>query len=126
MTKLKELLAAQAKKFTHVARVVEFFDDPAQFKDVAAPFFEDDPFSANVVATHVSAVLSGARHEGDQDMWATVSPTGAVSGVAVHTPPHNLFVSRMTPRCAHLLAEATASAKRKPPGVTGGGDHPLV
>ncbi len=41
-------------------------------------------------------------------MWFTVTDDGRVVGLAMHTPPHRLFVSRMPETAAATLAAALA------------------
>ena len=78
-----------------------------------------DPFTTNVIGAHTAAIIGGQRPRGTDDMWAVVSAGGQVVGVAMHTPPHNLFVSRMKPEPASRLARAIIERGRAVPGVNG-------
>lgn len=98
---------------------VHLFDDPSAFWQEAGAFLGSDPFSPNVIAVHVAAVLAGARPHHERDMWASVTEGRRVAGLAMHTPPHNLFVSRMSARAASKLAEQLARLGHEVPGVNG-------
>ncbi len=90
------------------------------FLAAAEPFLCSDPFSTNVIA--VVAARIGARQEPDSDanLWATITGGGdRVVGVAMHTPPHHVFVSRMPSEAAAALAHALADIHRVVPGVNG-------
>lgn len=95
------------------------FDDPHLFAAAARGFLETDPFSANVIAVHVEAVVRGLRPHGPADRWWTVDDGGQVAGLAMLTPPHNLFLSRMPRGAAAALAISLAQAGSQLPGVTG-------
>ena len=94
-------------------------DDPSVFADLAADFLRADPFSTNVIGVHTAAIIGGRRPRGADNLWAVVSSAGQVVGVAMHTPPHNLFVSRMGPEAASRLAGVIADLGRPVPGVNG-------
>jgi hypothetical protein len=98
---------------------VRLFDDAGLFAQQAGAYFEVDPFSASVIAVNVAGVVAGVRSQGPADMWATVVEDGEVVGVAMHTPPHKLFLARMPSRAAVALAETLARASRLLPGVSG-------
>jgi hypothetical protein len=44
---------------------------------------------------------------------------GEVAGVAMHAPPHNLFLPRLKSGTAAQIADALVRSKRTLPGVTG-------
>jgi GNAT superfamily N-acetyltransferase len=98
---------------------VRMFDDAGLFAQEAGAYFEADPFSASVIAVHVAGVAAGVRSQAPADMWATVVDDGEVVGVAMHTPPHKLFLARMPSGAAVALAETLARASRQLPGVSG-------
>lgn len=98
---------------------VRLVPDPRLFSEVAGEFSEADPFSTSVIGVHTSAVVAGLRPCGPEDLWAAVVDRGRVAGVAMHTPPFSLFVSRMAPAAASALARAVFGLARHVPGVTG-------
>jgi predicted GNAT family acetyltransferase len=99
---------------------VRLHDGAAAFTAAADPFFRSDPFSANVVAVVAARIAASAQTGRDDRLWATVvDGEETVRGVAMHTPPHRLFVSRMPPDAAAALAETVADADRDLPGVNG-------
>src|SRR5665213_2603845 len=98
---------------------VQLTGDATLFSDLAEPFMRLDPFSTNVVGVHLAGVLDGFRPLNPDDLWAVVVDDGVVLGVAMHTPPHHLFVSRMPALAAAELAEALATADHVVPGVNG-------
>jgi predicted GNAT family acetyltransferase len=95
------------------------FDDPQRFLDAAGPYLSVDPFTTNVIAVHTSAVVNGARPRGSTDIWITVEDGGEVRALAMHTPPYNLFLSRMPDPAVKALAQTLAGAGRTVPGVSG-------
>jgi len=65
-------------------------------------------------------VATRAEPDDERYLWATVGDgKGRVLGAAMHTPPHHLFVSRMSAEAAASLAHALADAGRDLPGVNG-------
>lgn len=95
----------------------------AAFLAAADPFFRADPFSANVVAVVAARVAASSGNDSDDRLWMTVvDEEGHMAGVAMHTPPHRLFVSRMPPEAAAALADTLADARRDLPGVNGACD----
>jgi len=103
-----------------VAMRVRLHHEPDTFSAAADPFFLSDPFSANVIAVVLARVAAGDPIGGPNRLWATVEDDdGAVLGVAMHTPPHALFVSRMPDEAAEALADALVDAERELPGVNG-------
>jgi predicted GNAT family acetyltransferase len=103
--------------------LVRAHDDAAAFLLAADPFFRSDPFSANVIAVVAARVAAGDQIGGPERIMATVEDTdGMVLGVAMQTPPHPLFVSRMPQVAAAALADALAEAGRDLPGVNGAQD----
>jgi len=96
-------------------------DDAALFWSAAGSFFEADPFSSNVIGVVTERVLSGGRLSPNEgNLWATVEDeAGRVCGLAMHTPPHPLFLSRMPELAAITLAEALADDGRELAGVNG-------
>lgn len=99
---------------------VRFHDEAATLLAVADPFIQADPFSANVIAVTAARVAAGARVGDGDALWMTIEGlSGKVLGVAMQTPPHALFVSRMPAEAAVVLAEALAEAGHDLPGVSG-------
>jgi GNAT superfamily N-acetyltransferase len=98
---------------------VRAFDEPALFAEHTASFLEIDPFSSSVIAGQIDAVIAGIRRKGREDTWWAVLDGHRVVGTAMHTPPHNLFVTRMPGRAATSLARSLLAARRELPGVAG-------
>lgn len=102
---------------------VLLYDRAATFLLAADEFFRMDPLSANVIAVVAARVAAGAQSDSHDCLWAIVLDEDShVRGVAMHTPPHGLFVSRMPQPAAAALAGALADAGRCPPGVNGACD----
>lgn len=92
----------------------------AQFLADAEYFLRADPFSPNVIAVIAGRIAAGTQRDRDGYLWATIEEgDGRVLGVAMQTPPHALFVSRMPAEAAASLAGAVADAGRDLPGVNG-------
>ncbi len=99
---------------------VTTYSDPKAFLVRAAAFFESDPFSPSVIATVTTRIASRALPSGGDDLWLSVDGDDAqVIGLAMHTPPHNMFLSRMPEDAALLLAREVAHSGRNVPGVNG-------
>jgi predicted GNAT family acetyltransferase len=99
---------------------VHLYGDPRGFANSAAPVLRRDPYSTNVIGVHLASVLAGIRAVGTHDRWAVVDDeAGDPVGVAMHTPPHHLFVSRMPPGAARELAETASSLGTPLGGVSG-------
>jgi GNAT superfamily N-acetyltransferase len=95
-------------------------DDATGFLVAADPFFRSDPFTANVIAVVAARTAAESGSDGQNNLWATVEDgVREVLGVAMHTPPHSLFVSRMPDLAAVTLADALADVGRELPGVNG-------
>jgi hypothetical protein len=77
---------------------LRLFDDARLAAKEAGAYFATDPFSGNVIAFHLDRVIGGLHPPGPDDLWATVVDGDRVVGVAMHTPPRNLFLAR----CRHL------------------------
>jgi predicted GNAT family acetyltransferase len=93
---------------------------PASLLLAAEGFLRSDPFSVNVIAVIASRLAAGSQRNGDDYLWATVDDRdGRVLGVAMQTPRHPLFVSRMPAEAAAALACALASARHDLLGVNG-------
>lgn len=98
---------------------VQLFSDANAFCQEAAGYLGADPFSASVIAVYASRVRAGSQPQGPDDLWVTVTDDGRVAGLAMHTPPHRLFVARMPESAAAALAEALIEQRRCLPGVIG-------
>jgi RimJ/RimL family protein N-acetyltransferase len=86
----------------------------------AEPFLGWDPFSTNVIAVVAGRIVAGQEPGSDANLWATITDgQGRVVGVAMHTPPHHVFVSRMPSEAAAALAHTLADIRRVVPGVNG-------
>lgn len=98
---------------------VQLFNNANVFLQEAAGYLAADPFSASVIAVYAGRVRAGSQPPGPDDLWVTVSDGGRVVGLAMHTPPHRLFVARMSEPAAAALADALADQRRPLPGVNG-------
>lgn len=98
---------------------VHLFEDGASFAREAAGYFLADPFSSNVIAVQVDSVLKAIRNAGPQDRYWTVVEAGRAVGIAMHTPPQNVFLARMSASAAAALAQSLAATWQRLPGATG-------
>jgi GNAT superfamily N-acetyltransferase len=102
---------------------VRLHDDAATLLAVAGRLLRADPFSTSVIATVSARVAAGGGPDGHDRLWATIAGAdGELVGVAMHTPPFPLFVSRMPPQAAGALADALTNANRQLAGVSGARD----
>lgn len=61
-----------------------------------------------------------AQRDVGNQLWATVQhPDGRIVGLAMHIPPHPVFLSRMPDGAGALLARAIGQTGRRLPGVNG-------
>lgn len=97
---------------------VVFHPGPASLLAATEGFLRREPFSANVIATVALRHVDGEMPEG-ANLWATVQDAGEVVGMAMHTPPWHLAVSRMPAAAVAALADALADACRDLNGVNG-------
>ena len=93
--------------------------DPKRFLADAAALLSGDPFSTSVIATNARRRADRGEPGHEDDLWLIVTDAHGVVGVAMHTPPHNLFLSRMPQTAAQLLADELHQTGRELPGVTG-------
>ena len=100
---------------------VRLFEDAASFAGEAAAYLGTDPFSSSVIAVQVDAVQRGIRDEGPQDRYWAVAEGDQTVGIAMHTPPHKVFLSRMPAAAAAALAQSLAETSPGLPGVGGEG-----
>jgi RimJ/RimL family protein N-acetyltransferase len=99
---------------------VRRFTDPEAFLARAGSFFKSDPFSPNVIATVTTRIVSGVLPIGEDHVWLSVEGDDAqVLGLAMHTPPHHMFLSRMPSEAALVLAREMADSGKNLPGVNG-------
>jgi predicted GNAT family acetyltransferase len=95
------------------------FDDAASFAREAGAYLAADPFSSSVIAVQVDGVLRGIRDGGPQDRYWTAVEGDRTLGIAMHTPPHNVFLARMPVAAAAALAQSLAATSRGLPGASG-------
>ena len=94
--------------------------DPKPFLAQAEPLLNSDPFSTNVIAVVATRMASGTQPDSEDHLWLTIEGDhGQAIGAAMHTPPHNMFLSRMPQDAARALAEEVAHSDRDLPGVNG-------
>jgi hypothetical protein len=99
---------------------VSTYSDPKEFLVRAERFLESDPFSPSVIATVATRSASGALAVGTDHAWLVVEENNSrVIGLAMHTPPHNMFLSQMPEDAALVLAKEVADSGRNLPGVNG-------
>jgi predicted GNAT family acetyltransferase len=98
---------------------VRLTDDAGEFAVFAHPFFRSEPFTSNVIAVEVDGVESGRRTMREDSLWVMVDEGGRAVGVAMHTPPFNLFLPRLGDGVAEAVADALFAAGRRLPGVGG-------
>ncbi len=98
---------------------VRRFEDASLFAREAAAYLSADPFSSSVIAVQVDAVLKGIRDAGPQDRYWTVVEGDHTLGIAMHTPPHSVFLARMPNAAAVALAQSLAETSPGLPGVNG-------
>ena len=101
---------------------VEVHRDPRAFLGASGEFISQDPWSSSVVASVAERIASGVEPGSGDDIFISVEEEGLVVGVAMHTPPHALFLSRMPAAAADRLAQALARRARQLPGVSGAED----
>jgi len=99
---------------------VELHAGAQLFLEAAEPFLRSDPFSTNVPSVVAARIAMGQESDNGNNVWATVTGSGdRVVGVAMHTPPHPVFVSRMPADGAASVARALATRGRAATGVNG-------
>ena len=102
-----------------VMRVVRC-SDPQPFLTRAEPFLMSDPFSTSVITTVTARLATGAVPNDEQNLWHIIEGEhGRVIGVAMHTPPYNMFLSRMPRHAVIALAHETAERGSELRGVSG-------
>ena len=92
-------------------------DDPRRFRERAWPFLELDPVERTLPMTVLDAVVGGLYPR-----WvlaAVESASGAVTGCAVQTPPHNVIVAAGTGEDVRALARGLGDLDIVVPGVVG-------
>ncbi|HET9059693.1 MAG TPA: hypothetical protein VFN61_07205, partial [Acidimicrobiales bacterium] len=100
-----------------------FHQTPEQFLVAAHAYMASDPLSSNVVAVFAQRVVTGTRPRHEGSLWATVEDEpGQVVGLAIHTPPHPLFLTLMPASAATVLAGALAEIGCDIRGVNGACD----
>jgi RimJ/RimL family protein N-acetyltransferase len=95
------------------------FEDPGPFAQSAEPYFDENPFTSNVITVVVHNTRAGTRPRGPDDGWWTVMDGRQVVGTAMHTPPFKLFLSQMPEEAAGALARALAHSERQLAGMSG-------
>jgi len=93
---------------------------PDRWLAAAAGFLTADPVSTNVQAVTAGRIAAGEESTRPHQLWATIEDrAGQVVGVAIHTPPRPLALSRMPHQAAASLADALAGAGHSLSGVIG-------
>ena len=115
----RQVAAPELTPSSSAALRVQLHAGPRPFLAAAEPFLCWDPFSTNVIAVVAARIGAGQEPDSDANLWATISNgLDRVVGVAMHTPPHHVFVSRMPSEAVAALAHALADI-RLVPGVNG-------
>jgi predicted GNAT family acetyltransferase len=100
---------------------VRLFEDAESFAGAVAAFLDADPFSSSVIAVQVDAVQRGLRYVGPQDRYWAVVEDDQTLGIAMHTPPHKVFLARMPAAAAAAVAQSLNENSPGLPGVSGEG-----
>ena len=93
--------------------------DARRFAELASPWMAADPFSTNVIGVHLATTCAGNQPSREDDIWVAGFQGGEVAGVAMHTPPHNLFLPRLKSGLPSQIALALARSGRTLPGGNG-------
>ncbi len=93
--------------------------DAQRFAELASPWMATDPYSTNVIGVHLATTCAGKQPVRGDSIWVAVLEGGEVVGVAMHTPPHNLFLPRLKSGLPSQIALALARNGRTLSGVTG-------
>lgn len=105
---------------------VKIHPDPETFLRASGTFISHDPLSPGVVADVAERIAAGVQPGPEDDIFVFVEEEGVVVGVAMHTPPHPLFLSRMPAAAAEELARVLARRGLRLPGVSGAEDSTSV
>jgi predicted GNAT family acetyltransferase len=98
---------------------IRIHEDVDAFLAVADPFIRDDPFSTSVISVTAQRTQRDAVRRTDC-LWVTIEDGDAnVIGVAMHTPPFPVFLSRMPAEAAVLVAQRLLDMQPELPGVNG-------
>jgi predicted GNAT family acetyltransferase len=93
---------------------------PEPFLTQAEPLLQSDPFSTNVISTVTTRIASGAVPNSNENLWYVIEEEpGQAIGVAMHTPPYKVFLSRMPHNAVIALAHEIADGGTDLPGVNG-------
>jgi GNAT superfamily N-acetyltransferase len=98
---------------------VRLSDDPESFLAFAGSFFAAEPLTGNVIAVEVEGVVGGQRPLRAGSLWITAENDRRLVGIAMHTPPFNLFLPRLADEVSDAVAEALFESGRQLPGVNG-------
>lgn len=97
----------------------ELSHDAAAFWPGVRAFLAGDPVVHNVLATNIEARSRGGVDDTGTPTFAAVhDDDGILVGVAMHTPPHNAYLSRMPADAVAALARELRCAGVDLPGVT--------
>lgn len=99
---------------------IELVDDAEKFAARVTDFVTGDPFSTNVVSIVAARTVAGDQVPTPDDRWIVVlDEGGAVVGIGMANAPYNVFLSRLPPGAASLVAERLHRDDLDQPGVTG-------
>lgn len=98
---------------------VVLVQDVAEAHARALPYLAADPVRRNIPATVLEAMHHGEMPPGDVLFCLSYDDTGAVDGLAMHTPPHRLVVTELTPGAVTGTVDLLLGIGRELPGVTG-------
>ena len=102
---------------TATARALE---DHEEFATTIENFVAADPMRSTVLATVFADVLAGVRSYPGSS-WLVAEADNEVIGIAMHTPPHRLWLSAMPDAAAEAIAAVMAdrAAPGALPGISG-------
>ena len=69
--------------------------DAQRFAELTTTWMAADPYSTNVIGVRLAITCAGDQPPSEDDIWVAVFEAGEVVGVAMHTPPRNLFLPRL-------------------------------
>jgi hypothetical protein len=115
-TSQERLLIVHARLVGMEVRLIE---DVNAFSDLMTSFMTEDPWSTNVIAVQLAGMREGIVPHPIGAIWIALFDGGRVAGAGMHTPPHNLFVSRLPPGAGSDIANAVLAAGHSVPGVNG-------
>ncbi len=99
----------------------EVYADASAFQQAITSFVAASPAETTVLATVLNDVVSGARTYPGARWFAVreAADEGAIAGVAMHTPPHPLWLSPMPDAAVAAIVEVVLRAEGRPTHLSG-------